>query len=135
MEVKLIRYEHSKNQGNRGFVLIDDVFFGYSIECPDKNNKKFVSRIPAGTYTAKQKETKSFGCRWVLENVKDRTYIIFGHVGNTKKNFKGCIGIGKSLDYFYKINERGVTSTENTCNIFMYKTGKEEELTIKIIEV
>jgi hypothetical protein len=133
MHLKIYRFEHSKTQGNRGVQFLDNEFIGFSIECPDQYNIPFKSRVLPGEYLARKVRSTSHGLCWVLQNVPDRTWIIINHKGNSKRNFKGCVGIGRTPYGDFK-GERGVTHTKATCARFMGLTENIDELKVTIID-
>jgi len=76
---------------------------GHTLELPWDNNKRKVSRIPAGTYFGRLKKAKDSKFSYdVLEvlNVQGRDYILF-HRGNEPEDTEGCIlpGETKSTDF------------------------------------
>lgn len=71
-----------------------------TLELPWRDNRPNISCIPAGTYSAHRRHG-SKGHRWYLENIEDRSGVMF-HVGNWagdksagfKSDTRGCILLG-----------------------------------------
>jgi hypothetical protein len=78
-------------------------FVCYTIEPPWKDNQKFVSRIPSGTYKVKKHVSPTFGKCFLVCGVKGRDHILI-HAGNFHNNTKGCILVG---DWLTDINQDG----------------------------
>ena len=88
-----------------GELRMGDITY-YSIERPWKENKPFHSCIPLGTYTLKEHSSPKHPNTFALvneslgvyhfNNEKGR-YGILIHVGNTARDFEGCIGFGLIL--------------------------------------
>jgi hypothetical protein len=68
----------------------------YTIEQPWQANITFVSCIPEGEYACKRYSSPKYPDTWEIVGVPSRTVILF-HVGNTKDDFQGCIGVGLGL--------------------------------------
>ena len=117
MKVEIKRFEHDATKASRGVIFINDVFYGYSLERPNYDNIKNISRIPAGIYRALKVNTKKRGDFWLLQDVPGRTEIILFHPGNTMEAFAGCIGFGDGLSMFG--NDRAITNTKKMCDHFM----------------
>lgn len=137
MLVNIKRFEHSSVEGNRGIVLIDGKFFGFSIECPELFNRVNESRIPAGVYEVIKVDSEDRGHVWLVKNVVNRSGIILFHKGNTKRSFKGCIGLGENLVEAFPMfdGERGVSNTTAKCKEFEELTKSLNVLTLIIENV
>lgn len=92
-KVDLIRIV-SNDKGTIGILVINNELFCNTLELPWKNNERQISCIPAGTYTCKRWYSPSFGWTYLVLDVPNRSYIEF-HTGNTIKDTKGCILLGK----------------------------------------
>lgn len=66
-------------------VYLDNSFFGYGLE-----NADFL--IPAGKYDVTGKRSEKFGTNKLYLTVPGRSGIMF-HGGNTRDDFRGCIGV------------------------------------------
>ncbi|MFT4802531.1 MAG: hypothetical protein ACI93N_002311 [Flavobacteriaceae bacterium] len=91
-------------EGTNSVLFINDVFLGFTIELPWKNNTRSKSCIPEGAYFLKARFSKKFNHHLVLENVGYRTLILIHPANHAKAELKGCIapvtyltGIGKGL--------------------------------------
>ena len=112
----LIRNEENENQTLGSLFL----FFGFdliyqccTLELPNKNNERNISRIPSKRYTVKPRHSKKYGKHYILENVFQRDYILI-HPANYYTQLKGCIAVGAD---FYDINKDGefdITSSRQT---------------------
>lgn len=69
-------------------VYLDNSFFGYGLE-----NVDFL--IPAGKYDVSVKRSEKFGAKKLYLTVPGRSGIMF-HGGNTKDDFRGCIGVAST---------------------------------------
>lgn len=66
-------------------VYLDNSFFGYGLE-----NSDYL--IPAGKYDVSGKRSEKFGTNKLYLTVPGRSGIMF-HGGNTRDDFRGCIGV------------------------------------------
>lgn len=66
-------------------VYLDNSFFGYGLE-----NSDYL--IPAGKYDVSGKRSEKFGSNKLYLTVPGRSGIMF-HGGNTRDDFRGCIGV------------------------------------------
>lgn len=64
-----------------------------TLELPDRENKRNISRVPAGRYICKKYPSKKYGVTYQVMDVKDRSGILF-HWGNGPGNTEGCILVG-----------------------------------------
>ena len=92
-----------------GLLYLDGMLEGYTLERPDKGNKRRVSRIPAGVYPVRYRKeltpmTIDYRKRydwftWHLEvcEVPNRDYIYI-HPANKVIELAGCIGIGDRVN-------------------------------------
>lgn len=103
MKYILTRYITS-DEGTFGVLRTPDGASWFSLELPWKDNKRQVSCIPEGTYTAKIRNSPRFGKVYHLQNVKDRSYILIhsgNYAGDESKGYKshveGCILLGKRV--------------------------------------
>lgn len=71
-----------------------------TLEPPDRGNRPNESRIPAGRYQLKPRESDKFGKHLLVEGVPGRSWILCHH-GNFPADTEGCILVGmghKDLD-------------------------------------
>lgn len=110
-----------------------------TVELPNKDNKPMISCIPEGVYTLKKRNSPiivrttkgKYQQGWEVTNVKNRSYIMV-HIGNTVKDFNGCIGVG--LAYGVVNGLRGVSSSKLAFDIFMEALQSKDEWTIEIVK-
>lgn len=69
-------------------VYLDNSFFGYGLENADY-------LIPPGKYDVSGKRSEKFGAKKLYLTVPGRSGIMF-HGGNTKDDFRGCIGVAST---------------------------------------
>lgn len=89
-----------------GFIRL----FGYSLELPDKQNKRNISRIQPGVYKAKKRWSQKFKWHIHITNVPNRSYILI-HAGNYYTDIEGCILVGTD---WKDINEDGLLDVVNS---------------------
>ena len=93
--LKLTRFALYDNRTIGRLICGDEIF--WTVEKPWKNNKPFVSCIPAGKYTITKGNSPRFGPdTWQVMDVPGRTHILF-HVGNFSNDVVGCIAVGTDL--------------------------------------
>ena len=92
-------------QATIGELRIGDITY-YSMERPWKENKPFFSCIPLGEYILDAHDSKKHPDTFALVNEEigvyhydhgSGRYGILIHVGNTARDFEGCIGFGVRL--------------------------------------
>lgn len=97
MKIEVIRTYYNQNY-TRGIMLVDDEFFGYTLEPQVKrsNEKSYLNRcIDPGKYLAKYEYSPKFKQNLIeLKNVPNHTEIKV-HSGNFRKDTRGCILVGK----------------------------------------
>jgi len=69
-----------------------------TLELPDRNNQRYLSRIPKGTYKARKHKSPKHGSSLWLQDVPNRSEILI-HKGNFHYQIQGCILIGSTLKY------------------------------------
>ncbi len=144
MKIKLLRYRTSK-ECTQGILYVDDEFECFTLEDTHRENKMYgETRIPSGSYGIKlraeggydKKYLKKFpnihkGMLW-LRNVKNFEWIYI-HIGNSKRDTKGCILVGNSSDI---LNESIGNSTSAYLKLYPKITtaiGNGEGVIIEII--
>lgn len=69
----------------------------YTLEEEDLENRRNVSRIPAGTYKCVRTWYNKGGyATFEITNVPNRTRILF-HRGNTEEDIEGCVALGTTI--------------------------------------
>ena len=110
-----------------GTLLDGDYLICLIAELPWKENKPFVSCIPAGTYRVKRKTYTSHSGKkyesWMIQDVEGRT-LIYQHIGNKPMvDSKGCQLFGLGIN---KVGD-GVSSSTAAYDKFMeYMDGENE---------
>lgn len=109
MRAVLERYDHGKKQTLGNLFVLDecnDVAYDCeTLELAWKNNQQNISCIPQGTYQVKKRYSRHFKHHFHVLDVEGREWILI-HVGNFKKNTRGCVLVGNSLA---DINADGLT--------------------------
>jgi hypothetical protein len=127
MRVVYLNRLPADDQGTFGIWSIPSLSWScFSIELPDRGNKKCYSRIPSGEYTCTPYCSKKYRWVFILKDVHGRTYILI-HSGNwagdVLKGFKshsmGCILLGRKPAYLHK--QKAVLNSRSTIDIFMKK--------------
>lgn len=77
--------------GTNGKLYVDDVFIGYTIELPWKNNTVRESCIPEGEYTLTKRRSPKFKDHIHITNVPGRSLILFHPANNAATELLGCI--------------------------------------------
>ena len=99
MKAILDRLEKNKKQTLGRLNIYDGaylIFSCYTLELPDLQNQKQVSRIPEGHYQVVKRWSKRFGSHFHILNVPNRELILF-HRGNFNSDIRGCILVGSAL--------------------------------------
>ena len=89
MVLELTRSYYPK--GTNGILKCEDRLICNTIELPWKENKKMVSCIPEGTYRLKKRYSQKFKWHIALENVTNRSLILFHPANNALEELNGCI--------------------------------------------
>jgi len=114
IHLTLIRTFNDGCRQTRGvFLVLDDqrlLYSCFSLELPDKNNQKEVSRIPPGLYWCKKRYSLKFKNHFWLTDVPNREMILI-HTLNTIKQTRGCIGVG---EYFANIDDDDLLDVANS---------------------
>lgn len=111
------------------FEGLNQVLKGVTLELPDRDNKKNISRIPAGTYTVKKRKSKRFGEHFHVLDVEGRSLILI-HVGNYYRQTEGCILIGQGFADIDKDGYIDITTSRYTLDAALERTPKTFTLII-----
>src|SRR3989344_7456256 len=71
-----------------------DEFLGYTLELPFRNNERFISCIPAGTYELKRRATIKYDEHFLVRDVPNREFVLIHRGGTSPRHTKGCILLG-----------------------------------------
>jgi len=100
-----------------------------TLELPWLSNKRNVSCIPAGSYTAVKYDSPKHGPVLLLQNIEDRSMIEI-HAGNFTYQIEGCILVGDSLKYLDNDSVLDVTNSKRTLHRLMAQLPGEIEVAI-----
>lgn len=137
MRIVIERYDYGDKQTIGKLFLLDDhntILSQYwSLELPDKNNKKRVSCIPEGEYIAiKHKSPRFKDCFWI-QDVPNRSEILI-HKGNYYFDILGCILIGSDLRDLNKDGLQDVVSSSKSVRE-LFNMVKQDRIEVKIVKV
>ena len=112
MQIQRVRSDNVQSLGEgciyAPFVGVLMAFF--TLELPHLENKRFVSRIPAGLYACRKRWSFKYGRHFKILRVEDRSDILI-HSGNYFFNSTGCILPGSE---FRDINHDGKLDVINS---------------------
>ncbi len=91
------------------------LFTCYTLELPWKDNARYVSCIPIGTYDVVKRCSQRFGHHFHIRKVPDRSWILIHH-GNYYRDTQGCILVGRTLADIDGDGYRDVTHSKQTMN-------------------
>lgn len=111
-----IRRLETSQQGTIGVLLVDRKCFCWTLEPPELLNAQNKSCIPVGQYRAIRTVSHRFGDTFKVEDVPERTDILF-HAGNTVKDTTGCILVGEIIRTV--VTSRSVLNSSKTLIYFM----------------
>ena len=126
------RLEHTETQTLGSLHLYRGplhVFQCYSLELPDLNNQKKISRIPEGKYTGIRRWSEKYGDHIHITEVEGRSMILI-HYGNYYTQTEGCVLTGLG---FYDINADGhkdVTHSRDAMKTLMNLVPQEFDIII-----
>ena len=138
-----LRRATTSDQGTFGQLYIDGgPLFCHTAELPYRGNKTSKSCIPTGTYTCTPRYSKKYKNHYIVNDVPDRSYILFhkgNFVGDTAKGYKtnsyGCILLGMrrgKLMYNEKM-QNVVLASSSAMNLFLSEMGNAD-FTLNILE-
>ena len=78
-------------EGTNGVLSLNGKEICKTIELPWKNNETRVSCIPEGNYFIKKRYSQKFQWHLVIENVQNRSLILFHPANNALQELNGCI--------------------------------------------
>nr|BDD47663.1 hypothetical protein 12 [bacterium] len=103
-----------------------------TIELPEKDNKRNVSRIPPGYYPARRLVHPRFGKSFVIDNVTDRDGIMI-HPLNFAEQSRGCIGVGQTFKDLNQDGRQDITNSRQTIDN-LYDLAVAEKLRVQIVD-
>ena len=134
-------------------VLIDrrpvlGIPFALTVEPPWRDNKKYVSCIPSGSYMCRSVDSPRFGHTWEVTEVSGRTHILF-HKGNRgapssestsqinnrrySADTQGCILVGEEFGILQG-GQPGILSSARGFSDFLKRANREQEFRLVITE-
>jgi hypothetical protein len=85
-----------------GELFVNGELFCDTLELPYKDNQKSISSIPAGEYSVRMRYPRESATRdylhLLVEDVPNRDFILV-HRGNTARDSRGCILVGKGSQH------------------------------------
>ncbi len=90
--------------------VIGHSFTCKTLELPYKNNQKYISCIPPGTYIVRKRSSLRFPHHFWITNVPNRDKILI-HFGNYNTDIQGCVLVG---DGHKDINHDGLKDVVNS---------------------
>ena len=132
----------SDDDGTYGTLIVDDKLITLTLEESWLKNKQDESCIPEGSYICKRVISGRFGETFMVEEVPDRTNILF-HWGNTEKDTKGCILLGLMTGQLYTVDDDSgdkewqpaILSSKIAFNKFMNLLIGEDFFALTIMDV
>lgn len=116
MNILIERLDYGEKQTIGKFYLLNGlneiITEFWSLELPNKDNKRQVSCIPEGVYKARKHKSPKHGISLWLQDVPNRSEILV-HKGNYHSDILGCIIIGSDLA---DINKDGCLDVINSKN-------------------
>ena len=104
MKKVILQRAHKGHAETLGMITVEGIDHKpiFTLELPWKQNKQFISCIPAGHYTVDIRTSKRFGKCYEICVVEGRTDVLI-HRGNYPKNTTGCVllGMGSSQGYVW----------------------------------
>lgn len=130
MKIEVVRTYFNQNF-TKGIMLVDDKFFGYTLEPQIKGNNEtsYLNRcINAGKYVAEYEYSAKFKKHLIeLKNVRNHTEIKI-HSGNFRKDTRGCILVGLRSDVGCVLDSRLAVDMLND----MAKNAKNSNVKIEV---
>ena len=131
MHIKLVR-AHRVLEATYGVLIVEDSPLCLTLELPWLNNEPFVSCIPTGAYTCKRVQSPKWGDTFEVADVPGRTHILF-HWGNSYKNSKGCVLLGRSFSHVDQDDVMDVASSRDAFSAFMDALNGEESFKLEVV--
>jgi len=132
MMMKIVRTKSDKKQTLGRLRIINNsglIFVCFSLELPDKGNRKNISRIPSGQYKVKKRWSFRHKTHLHILDVRNRTWILI-HAGNFYRDIKGCILVGDELKDINNDGLKDVVNSKKTLKKILKILPKQFELFI-----
>lgn len=134
MVIELLRTYHPK--GTNGEIWLNGELLCYTIELPWLDNLRNISCIPESTYPLFKRYSKRFGWHILVEDVPQRSGILFHPANDAGKELRGCIApvsqltaIGKGINSrvaFEKLRTRVYAILDQGQQVYLQIENKEE---------
>lgn len=132
MHAKILRVA-SSDACTLGVFFINGWPFCVTGELPWRNNRRNASCIPCGLYDCQRITSEKFGPTFHIQDVEDRSEIIF-HAGNVpKEDSRGCVLLGNH--YGDLGGEPAVLASKQAFNKFLLKTQGVDNFSLIIEDV
>lgn len=129
--VDLIRIEQGED-GTFGVLRLNGRAWCVTLEPPEHDNAKNISRIPRGEYVCRRVRSPRFGVVFEVTDVPGRTHILL-HPGNMVSDTQGCVLLGRN---FGKLQGgRAVLNSGSTFASFMEAMDGVDEFRFTIEDV
>ncbi len=116
-----------------GELYLNKQFNSYTLELPDLQNQRSISCIPEGTYNCRLRLPRESASRnyihILVQDVPNRDYILF-HRGNSPKDSRGCILLGKTRKNNW-VGQSSIAMAELVDEMLENKLSENITLTIK----
>jgi hypothetical protein len=105
------------DKSNVGIVKVKNMVPLFSLELPWRNNSRNISCIPTGSYICERRSffiSEVWQTAFEVKEVPDRSGIIFGHIGNSPLDIKGCMAFG-----LYYSRENFISRSSQAIDVWM----------------
>lgn len=130
--VDIVRLEEDEQYGTFGVLRINGAVHCWTLEQPDRENKRKQSSIPAQQYTAVRHKSPKFGETFLVKDVPGRDLVLF-HAGNTDEDTKGCVLLGSALGIVK--GDRAIVASRAAFAGFMDVMREIDEFKLSVTEV
>lgn len=129
--VDLIRIEQGED-GTFGVLRLNGRAWCVTLEPPEHDNAKNISRIPRGEYVCRRVRSPRFGVVFEVTDVPGRTHILL-HPGNMLSDTQGCVLLGRNFGQLQ--GGRAVLNSGSTFASFMEAMDGVDEFRFTIEDV
>lgn len=129
--VDLIRIEQGED-GTFGVLRLNGRAWCVTLEPPEHDNAKNISRIPRGEYVCRRVRSPRFGVVFEVADVPGRTHILL-HPGNMLSDTQGCVLLGRNFGQLQ--GGRAVLNSGSTFASFMEAMDGVDEFRFTIEDV
>ena len=119
------------DDGTFGVIKYNNVPIAVTLEPEWKDNRKYVSCIPAGWYRAQKYSSEKFPESYHILDVPKR-YKILIHPGNIEEHTQGCILIGEKFDYLK--GKTAILESRKGFNEFLDIANGDEYIQVHILD-